>query len=872
MRKKFSWEPFSADFIQSIVYSRRTPRAWRPKADIKDKLLLLPFIDSIALRPDSHFIRRYRSEITDNFLAGSTHLVTIMRELVRINYRKARMGSMEEMLAVFNRFNLSSTVINLIRNEIMRKGMVYGEQEGTICIKPIDIDLELSIPKELSLFPYQKEAVNKLEEHFITNKAKSGVLVMPTGSGKTRVATRFALQDMVAAGYQVLWLTHRAMLIEQTADAMYTTAPIVRLGNPRKKRMSMVCVSGSHASIKSTRSDQDLMILSVQTLRRNLDYLQAVIRNKVLIIVDEAHHTLAPSYRIIIKKVKELASTVKLLGLTATPVRMQDQDTARLMGLFDNNIIYSISMNELIAKGTLARPVYERVDTNVDFTTKITLDEREYIRKWGELSPETLDYMAGLKERNALIADIYMNRQKEYGKTLIFAVNGHHCISLCEELVKRGVKCDYVYSGHDRNEAKIKAFKEGELDVLVNINILTEGSDVPDIQTVFLTRPTNSDVLLMQMIGRGMRGPECGGTEEVNIVDFHDNWGSMVYWLNPRFLLAGEQTEEMETSKSQHDSSTIVPWESLRDVLDQIETEVIWGQSTSHAILPTGWYDVVDEDGNDGKVLVFDSQIPGFKSLWNDKDQLLKEEQVDGNTLLNRYFSAFGLQPSANDLQLLVDTYRLEGQMLKLHLFKERKLVDAYHLAQELKEKNIGVNEISSYLDARYQQHESILKSIHGDFETFQAKVMDFLLYPKGSKPLGCRIEELPEEALVLDREPCYDLHELTREVVDSMFEDGYGDLPEINWTNKPYQSYFGVYRYPSARGERPHILINQLLNSKDVPRECVKYVIYHELLHRDFMRHDAAFRVQEHRYPNWTEHERFLDVTFPKFDLMQAI
>ena len=66
--------------------------------------------------------------------------------------------------------------------------------------------------------------------------------------------------------------------------------------------------------------------------------------------------------------------------------------------------------------------------------------------------------------------------------------------------------------------------------------------------------------------------------------------------------------------------------------------------------------------------------------------------------------------------------------------------------------------------------------------------------------------------------------------------------------------------------------LINSVLNSPDVPREVIKYVIYHELLHRDEPRHSKEFRAKEHRYPDWTEHERFLDVTFPKFNLRYAI
>jgi superfamily II DNA or RNA helicase len=149
-----------------------------------------------------------------------------------------------------------------------------------------------------------------------------------------------------------------------------------------------------------------------------------------------------------------------------------------------------------------------------------------------------MERMAKTTKRNVLIARTYTERRAEFVKTLIFALNSTHCISLCEELIKQGIRCDYIYCAHPGNEDKISRFrkKDGDLDVLVNINIMTEGSDVPDIQTVFLTRPTSSDVLLMQMIGRGMRGVGCEGTKTVNIVDFNDVWGSFTNWLNPKFV------------------------------------------------------------------------------------------------------------------------------------------------------------------------------------------------------------------------------------------------------------------------------------------------------------------------------------------------
>lgn len=870
MKKQFTWSHFSIKFIKSICYSEKTPKSLRPKFETDSKDSLLPYIDSICYYPDEHFVRRYREELAAYFFANSTHLVTLIRTLEKHHYRGVQTGSMEDMLAQLRRLRLTSTVITLILAELKQEGLqrIIDEDES-IFSTPKNLDLTACIADDLSMHDYQDKAIAALHKHFVTDNKRAGILCMPTGSGKTRVATAFLLKSMVASGWQVIWLAHRSMLIEQAASSIYTAASaLLPLTAREKENFKMVCVSGSHASVKATEPDDDVMICGVQTLVRNLPYLQAVIGKKVMIIVDEAHHTLAPSYRTILQEISKTAGDVKLLGLTATPKRINDTESKRLMKLFDNNIVYSVGMSELISKGFLSTPHYERVDTGIDFNTTITLDEKKYIQKWGELSPETLERMARMTERNQLIADVYTKNKKHYGKTLIFALNAEHCISLCEELQKRGVRCDYIYCAHEGNAEKIARFRRNELDVLVNIQVLTEGSDVPDIATVFLTRPTQSDVLLMQMIGRGMRGPASSGTTDVNIVDFHDNWGSFAEWLNPKFIiddmveLEDEAAQERVYSKAQY-----IPWAMIRDILDGIQTSCI-GVS-NHAELPVGWYDVLDEDGNDRKVLVFRSQLSGYVDMAKSKKDIMQNPDYTGLDALHDWFGGFGLQPTVSDLQMVLNMVRVSDEPLHLHQFKERKLIDASVLAEQLKSDNVGVAMLDARIQAAYTEHSEMIDSIYGNLESYIRRVKEFLMYPAGQKPLGAKIEELPEESLTFDPTPTYDLEELANEVVTERFDGAYGKLPPIFWTKRPFCGYFGKY-HPDSSGD--YIYINCVINSPNVPKETVKYVIYHELLHRDNLSHNSAFRALEHRYPGWTEHERFLDYTFPKFDISSAL
>ena len=871
MKKTFSWEHFDIPFLQAILYSEKTRKAIRPGYLIEDKDGLIPRMNMLCHKPDEHFVRRYHTEIADSFLAGSIHLVSLMQALEKLKYRGVRVTDMDQMLLQFKRLRMTSTVITLLLKELYNRGYKYESfsEDISIFTNPKRIDLAACIPDELPMYGYQSEAVERLHQHYMVENKSSGILAMPTGSGKTRVATKFLLESLIAQGWQVIWLTHRAMLIEQTADSFYTHAgSVLRRVAPKKTEFKMVCVSGSHATIRATEIDDDLIICGVQSLVRNLPFLQAVLKSNVTIVVDEAHHTLAPSYRLIIQEIRKHGKNVKFLGLTATPSRLNEVDTQRLMRIFDNTIIHSVPMSKLIADGYLSKPRYEQVNTNINFHTQITLDEQRYIRKWGELSPETMDRIAQVAERNTLIADTYTNNASRYGKTLIFALNVTHCIGLCEELQKRSVKCDYIYSAHPGNEEKISRFKKGDLDVLVNINVMTEGNDVPDIQTVFLTRPTSSDVLLMQMIGRGMRGVGSGGTETVNVVDFHDNWGSFANWLNPEFVVGDiDLPEEPDPQTKKRKPTEIVPWAMISELLDGVQTSVVASEAPFSA-LPIGWYDVVDEDGNDSKVLVFESQLAGFLALWKDKKNALQNDEYTGLNAQNDYFPGFGLIPSAKDLQLLLDLYRATGEFPHLHQFVQRKAVDAALIAQRLKDDNVGVEDIPGYIAAIYERHSDTIDSLYGSAEGYESRVWDFVRYPNGIRPLGMKIAEIPEESLILDRTPCYDLQELTEEVLRDMFAD-FGRVPPIRWTLRPMEAYFGQY---SRWEDGNQIKINCVLNSQDVPKEVVKYVIYHELLHRDNPTHDKAFRTLEHLYPNWTQCERFLDFTFPKFDLKYAL
>lgn len=878
MAKSFSWENFSIDFIKSILISDKTSEGKKPPIIIDDKDFLIPFIDDICIYPNDNFVRKYRTEIEDCFLGESNSLISVVKKLEKLNYSDVKYtGDNEEMLDKLKSKRLTQTLLDAYLSELRLKGSYYDDEES-IFKMPKVINLEKSKVEEVPLYSYQKNAVRALKNYFISDDKKSGILVMPTGSGKTRTSVYFLLKEMISSGYQVIWLAHRHMLIEQTAQNFYKFSPLIKTENKDKKTFRMICISGSHAKAKAMTKEDDLIISSVQSLNKNnLVYLPNILKEKVIIVVDEAHHTSAPSYRKIIKKIREKVPSAKLLGLTATPCRLTDKATRGLMRIFDNQIIYSISMSKLISEKVLAKPNYINIETNIDIETIIDVDEKKYIKKWGEMPQSLLAKVAKTNERNEIIVDEYMKHRKKYGKTIIFALNAIHCIALSDELKRRGVKCEYIYCLDKNNEDIIDRFKDNSrkdhIDVLININMLTEGSDIPDIQTVFLTRPTSSDVLLMQMVGRGMRGKGQGGTGEVNIVDFCDKWNSIAKWLNPKFLLdngTGMLEDEVEYDYTKY---KLIPVNMVRDLIKGIKY-VDASVYYRDVALPIGWYDL-----KYAKILVFENQLKGYKKFKKTIDLQIKNNTVHSyiksrnfttNHILYSFFGNFGVMPSKQDLNMIVDYIDEENEFPKFIKFEQREKIDPYKVAQEIMNNPEWKHKEDQKIDEIYYKNKNLIDSLYENKENYKKTIIDFTLYPDNYVPRGIEIEEVSKKTYGLSTYPTREvlqnlLSEVIKEQKDNLCENF--KRPEIKWTDKPYKYYFGSYCADSNLIE-----INALLNSRSIDREVLKFIIYHECLHQEFPYHSSEFRQKERMYPKFNEHEYFLDYKLKDFNLEYAL
>ena len=387
----------------------------------------------------------------------------------------------------------------------------------------------------------------------------STLVVLPTGGGKTLTASVWLLKNAIAKGFKVLWLAHRQMLLDQATDAFKRNAYEAYLPRVSSFRYRIVSGAPSHSRAIDIRPDDTLLVVGKDSIGQNLEILGKWLKGEetVFVVVDEAHHATAKTYRRILDCVAKYVPNVKTIGLTATPMRTAKEEAGLLSKIFrdgikngrvvrgDVGIAYQVSLKELIGKQILARPnLGEPVSTDIDFGESLGLDAMERIQRLDILPDDIAEDMAKNAARNKLIVDTYLKGRRKYGQTIVFALNRNHAHHLRAIFAKAGVKAGVVISSLrdmgtgasiDRGEnARIIAeYKAGQLDVLINVNILTEGVDLPKTKSVFLARPTVSKILMTQMVGRALRGVKAGGTAEANIVAFIDNWHDRLSWVNP---------------------------------------------------------------------------------------------------------------------------------------------------------------------------------------------------------------------------------------------------------------------------------------------------------------------------------------------------
>ena len=310
---------------------------------------------------------------------------------------------------------------------------------------------------------------------------------MPTGTGKTRLFTSL-IRDISLSSLQenrrkgILIIAHRSELIEQIDESL------------NKYRIPHGIIAGAF------KDRRDLMlpvqVASIQTITHPSNRQFADAFHADFIIIDEAHHATAQSYT----KLWNYYPDSKKLGVTATPWRM---DGRGFRGNFDT-LILSMPIKEFIEKGWLAPykyysvPFDSRIRSEIDSIKEFGID--------GDYKTSALEQVVDTGRIRAQLLDSYFEFVKGK-KGIIYSISRKHSKHICQQFLNAGIKIADIDSETPANLRKklVQDFKNGELDIIVNVDIFSEGFDCPDLEFVQLARPTRSLVKYIQQVGRGLR-------------------------------------------------------------------------------------------------------------------------------------------------------------------------------------------------------------------------------------------------------------------------------------------------------------------------------------------------------------------------------
>lgn len=400
--------------------------------------------------------------------------------------------------------------------------------------------------EQIALYSHQQEAMTALDK---ANEKEnfSGIVVIPTGGGKTMTAAYWLMKNAINSHAKIIWIAHRNLLLEQAYYTLERCATPELM--PDRENFSMKIVSGDYEAAAGIARKDEVLLVSRQSLQKSVNVLDPWLMDysgTVYCVIDECHHSAAKTYQKIYGYLAGICKSLKVIGLTATPFRTYEKEIGILQRIFYDDILYKTDLRVLIHKNILAYPKLEQIHTKEKLGGNLSKEEISRINE-SDIMPENfVKEIAENTRRNHLIAQTYCRNRKKYGKCIVFAVDKVQAVALKGQFEEQGVKAETVISPNGRstqlvlkdkdNVRKINEFKKGNLDVLINVMILTEGADFPKAHTVFLTRPTVSKILMTQMVGRALRGPDAGGTVDAYIVSFIDDWQCKIAWESPTQL------------------------------------------------------------------------------------------------------------------------------------------------------------------------------------------------------------------------------------------------------------------------------------------------------------------------------------------------
>ena len=460
--------------------------------------------------------------------------------------------------------------------------------------------------KEIKLFDYQEDMKERIEKALRLHR--SVMAQMPTGTGKTYLLTAVIDSFVSNNPMEKVWIVaHRRELVSQIDETV--------------RKFHSYYASNTSSLLSSVKA------MSIQWLMRHYDEIE---EEPGMIVIDEAHHALAKTY----KEMWERFPKAKFLGLTATPCRLNGKGFTDLFDI----LVQSWSVPEFISKGRLA--TYDFVSIKSDGVTQRLIDSLQKRGADGDYQNKEMDMLLNKKPS---IERLYQSLE-EFGKDrkgIVYAINISHAQKITKLYQEHGVKAIAIDSKTPATERQqdIEAFKKGDIQVLVNVDIFSEGFDCPDVEFVQLARPTLSLAKYLQMVGRGLRVAK--GKKNCVIIDnvgLYRVFGlpSQVWNWNAMFEGKLKVGKRKETPK---DREFFLKNEKQDDIQIHPDSEMMMVMSHEELLQTIQYREFVDSKGEfaiiklpDGKMTVVNRQGEQVIEPGNYYDMKL----LDGNILFYR--------------------------------------------------------------------------------------------------------------------------------------------------------------------------------------------------------------------------------------------
>lgn len=345
------------------------------------------------------------------------------------------------------------------------------------------------VPRE-----YQLEALESISAHLNAGITRQ-LISLATGLGKTIIFSALAKK----MNRRTLVVAHRDELIRQAKEKLLLIWP--------EAEKNIGIVKGN-----IHEPDKPIVIASIQSASRGKRLIDLQQAGFDLCIIDEAHHSAAPTYEKLIRELGFMSNdpTKTLLGVTATPKR---GDGVRLSSIFQE-IVFSRSIAWGIRNAYLSPLIGRRISTRVSL--------RGVHTQAGDFVAAQLSRAINVPGRNKLVVESYQQYGSDRKKTLAFCADVQHAKDLAAMFKAAGIPSAVLHGKMDIEErcSALQAFEAGEIRVLTNCGVLTEGFDSPQVDSILLCRPTQSPGLYVQCVGRGTK--VSPGKSYCLVIDFVD--------------------------------------------------------------------------------------------------------------------------------------------------------------------------------------------------------------------------------------------------------------------------------------------------------------------------------------------------------------